>query len=320
MKNKKVLLTGAGGFIGSHLARRLIDEDAEVHILIKKDSDRFRVQDISNRVILWDGDILDYQSICACIRAARPQIIFHLAALLNVARDPALIEPMLEINVNGTLNLLRSVMEEEIALESFVNTGSAEEYGNGPVPFVEDQREMPVSPYSASKVAVTHFCQMLHRGIGLPVVTLRPFLVFGPSQDDGMFIPSLIRHCLGGRDFPMTEGNQTREFTYVEDIVAAYILAAQCPRAAGEVVNIGSGVEYKIRDVAERIVNKMGSPIRLLIGALPKRPGETEHFFCSNKKAKELLGWSPKVALDEGLERTIKWYRGNAAEFRSEVE
>jgi len=314
MKNKKVLLTGAGGFIGSHLARRLVDEDAEVHILIKKDSDRFRLQDISNKILLWDGDILDYPSICTCLRAARPQIIFHLAALLNVKRDPALIEPMIEININGTLNLLRAVIKEEISLESFVNTGSAEEYGNGPVPFIEDQREMPVSPYSASKVAVTHFCQMLYRSIGLPVVTLRPFLVFGPSQDNGMFIPSLIKHCIGGKDFPMTEGNQTREFTYVEDIVEAYILAAQCPRAAGEVINIGTGIEYKIRDVAERIVSKMGNPIRLLVGALPKRSGETEHFFCSNEKAKGLLGWSPRIALDEGLERTIKWYKENPME------
>ena len=314
MKNKKVLLTGAGGFIGSHLARRLVDEDAEVHILIKKDSDRFRLQDISNKILLWDGDILDYPSICTCLRAARPQIIFHLAALLNVKRDPALIEPMIEININGTLNLLRAVIKEEISLESFVNTGSAEEYGNGPVPFIEDQREMPVSPYSASKVAVTHFCQMLYRSIGLPVVTLRPFLVFGPSQDNGMFIPSLIKHCIGGKDFPMTEGNQTREFTYVEDIVEAYILAAQCPRAAGEVINIGTGIEYKIRDVAERIVSKMGNPIRLLVSALPKRSGETEHFFCSNEKAKGLLGWSPRIALDEGLERTIKWYKENPME------
>jgi UDP-glucose 4-epimerase len=314
VKNKRVLLTGACGFIGSHLARRLIDEGAEVHILIKKDSNQFRLRDISKNIFSWHGDILDYQSICTCLSAARPYIIFHLAALLNVKRDPALIEPMIETNMNGTLNLLRAVISEEIGIESFVNTGSAEEYGNGPIPFIEDQREMPVSPYSASKVAGTHFCQMLHRSIGLPVVTLRPFLVFGPGQDNGMFIPSLIKHCLGGRDFSMTEGNQTREFTYVDDIVEAYILAAQCPRAHGEVINIGSGIEYRIRDVAERVVNKMGNPIRLLIGALPKRSGEAEHFFCRNEKAKELIGWSPKVDLDEGLERTIKWYRDNPME------
>jgi len=320
IKNKRILLTGACGFIGSHLTRRLLDGGAEVHALVRNDTDRFRLRDLIKNISLWYGDLRDYQSICSCISNSRPQIIFHLAALLNVKRDPALIEPMLETNMNGTLNLIRSVVREQISLECFVNTGSAEEYGNGPVPFVEDQREIPVSPYSASKVAVTHFCQMLHRSMGLPTVTLRPFLVYGPNQDADMFIPSLIKHCLGIKDFPMTEGDQTREFAYIDDIVEAYILAAQHPRAAGEVINVGSGIEYRIREVAEKIVSKMGNPIRLLIGVLPKRSGETEHFFCSNKKAKELLGWYPKITLDEGLEKTINWYKENLQTFESETK
>jgi nucleoside-diphosphate-sugar epimerase len=216
---------------------------------------------------------------------------------------------MIEANIKGTLNLLRGVIEEKIILECFVNTGSSEEYGNGPVPFSEDQRERPVSPYSASKVAATYFCQMIYRSMGLPIVTLRPFLVYGPNQDTDMFIPSLIQHCLEGKDFPMTEGDQTREFNYIDDIIEAYFLAASCPQAAGEVINIGNGIEYRIKDVAEKIVDMMGNPIKLLIGALPKRPGEAKHFFCSNEKTREILVWSPKISLDEGLARTITWYR-----------
>lgn len=310
-KHKKVLLTGAGGFIGSHLTRRLLEEGAEVHVLLREDTGRFRLRDVIEKLNLWHGDLRDFQSICSCLRNAKPKIIFHLAAFRNVSRDPELIEPIVEMNMKGTLNLLEGVMKEKITLECFVNTGSAEEYGNGPVPFIEDQREKPVSPYSASKVAVTHFCQMLHRSIGFPIVTLRPFLVYGPNQDPDMFIPSLIKHCLEGRDFPMTEGVQTREFTYIDDITEAYILAAQCSRAAGEVINIGNGIECRIRDVAEKIMHMMENPMRLLVGALPMRSGETEHFFCSNKKARELLGWSPKVDLDEGLKITIKWYKEN---------
>jgi nucleoside-diphosphate-sugar epimerase len=150
---------------------------------------------------------------------------------------------------------------------------------------------------------------MMFKTMELPIITLRPFLTYGPYQDTDMFIPSLLYHCLNGKDFPMTEGTQTREFNYIDDIVDAYLLAATCRDAIGEVINIGNGIEYKIKDIAEKIVKMIGNPIRLLIGAISKRPGETSHFFCSNEKAKRLLGWSPKVGLDEGLEKTIRWYR-----------
>lgn len=309
LRGMVVLVTGATGFIGSHLSRRLLEEGADVHVLLKKDTNQFRIQDFIGNLTVWYGDLRDYSSICSCIKNSRPQIIFHLAALRDVKRDPELIEPMIDINIKGTLNLLRGIMKEKVTLKCFVNTGSSEEYGNGSAPFSEDQREIPVSPYSASKVATTYFCQMIHKSMGLPILTLRPFLTYGPNQDDDMFVPALIQHCLKKKDFQMTAGDQTREFNYVGDIVNAYLLAATNPNAIGELINIGNGIEYSIKEVAEKIVNMMGNPIHLLIGALPKRAGETNHFFCNNEKAKRLLGWSPKINLNEGLQRTIDWYR-----------
>jgi len=308
IRNKTLLVTGATGFIGSHLARKLLSEGADVHILLKKNSNPFRIKDITRDITLWHGDIRKYSEVSLCLRNVQPRVIFHLAALRNVNRDPELIEQMIDINFKGTINLLRGVIKENITIDCFVSTGSSEEYGDGPAPFNEDQREIPVSPYSASKVAATYFSQMLYKTMQLPVVTVRPLLTYGPSQDTDMFIPSLIQHCLERKDFPMTEGDQTREFNYVDDIVDAYLLAAESPGAAGEVINIGNGIEYSIRDVAEMIVRMMGNPIQLKIGALPKRPGETKHFFCNNMKAKRLLGWSPKTDLGEGLKRTIHWY------------
>ena len=309
LRSKVVLVTGAAGFIGSHLARQLLEKGAEVHVLLRRDTDQFRIQDFIEKLTVWYGDLQDHQSIVSCIRNSRPQVIFHLASFRNVTRDQELIEPMIDINLKGTMNLVRGVFEEKINLECFINTGSSEEYGDGAAPFNENQREMPVSPYSASKVAATYFCQMLHKSMGLPVSTFRPFLTYGPQQDTDMFIPSLIHHCLEGKDFPMTEGNQTREFNYVDDVVDAYVRAACSPKAIGEIINIGNGIEYRIKDVAEKIVHMMGNPIKLLFGSIPKRPGETDHFLCSNKKARELLGWSPRVSLHEGLERTISWFK-----------
>ena len=312
LRGKRVLVTGATGFIGSHLARRLHKEGAELHILLRKDSLTFRIEDIIGDLVPWYGDLTDSQSLRFCIKNSKPQIVFHLATFRNVARDVNLMDFMIDTNVKGTVNLLRSVIDEKVALECFINTGTCEEYGDASAPFHEDTKEIPVSPYSASKVAATYFCQMIYKTMDLPIVTLRPFLAYGPHQDtDVMFIPSLIAHCLRGKDFPMTEGNQTREFNYVDDIVDAYILATECQDVAGEIINIGNGIEYRLKDVAEKIVKMMGTPIRLLVGAIPKRAGETEHFFCSNEKAGKLLGWKPRTTLDVGLRKTIEWYENN---------
>lgn len=311
LQSKRVLVTGATGFIGSHLVKRLLKEGVETHVLLRNDSHLFRIQDIIGSLTVWQGDIRDYRSICFCVKNSKPQIIFHLATLRNVERDLELVNPMIDINIKGTVNLLKAVIDEKIAIGCFVNTGTCEEYGDGAVPFYESQREIPVSPYSASKVAATYLCQMVFKTTGLPIITLRPFLTYGPYQDTGMLIPSIIHHCIAGVDFPMTEGNQTREFNYIDDVVEGYMLAATCKNAVGEIINIGSGVEYRVADVAEKIIKIINTPIKLLKGVLSKRPGEAVNFFCNNEKAKNLLNWEPITTLDEGLKKTIEWYRSN---------
>ncbi len=304
-----VLVTGANGFIGSHLSRYLVNLNADVHVFVRESSDRSRIRDREDRLTVWHGDITDYSSVLRCLANAKPKIIFHLAAVRDVARDIRLLDPMFSINLTGTINLFRAVQEAGIFPACVVNTGSSEEYGKGQAPFLESQREMPVSPYSASKAASTHLAQMAYKSLGMPVVTLRPFLAYGPEQDTDMFVPSLIRHCLEKKDFRMTSGDQTRDFVYIEDVVDAYLRAAFSNSAIGEVINIGSGIEYRIRDIAEKILQKMGNPIQLIIGAREKRQGEADHFFCSNKKAYDALGWSPKTDINEGLDRTIAWFR-----------
>lgn len=309
--DKKVLITGANGFIGSHLARRLLREGASVHIFIRENGNRLRVKDLEGRVQIWEGDIRTFSSVKTCIQNSRPQVIFHLAGMRDVTRDIGLTETMIDTNLKGTLNVVSAVIENGLQLECFINTGSSEEYGDGTTPFSEEQRERPVSPYSASKVAATYFCQMLHKSLGLPIVILRPFLAYGPDQGTDMFIPSLITHCLKKEDFHMTSGEQTRDFVFIDDVVEAFLLAASMPEAIGEIFNIGTGKEHRIKDVAEMILDMTGRPIKLLVGSLKKRPGESNHFFCDNRKAEALLGWSPKTGLKEGLSKTIEWYKTN---------
>ncbi len=309
LQGKKVLVTGAFGFIGSHLSRSLLKEGAEVYALVRKESSQDRVKDIIEDIKVYFGDIRDYSAVSSCVKDSKPQIIFHLAALRDVRRDLELVNAVIDVNIKGLVNLVNAAVKGKISLECFINTGTCEEYGDLTVPFSEGRRESPVSPYSFSKVSATYFSQMVFKTEGLPMVTLRPFLTYGPFQDRDMFIPSLISHCLEGRDFKMTRGDQTREFNYVDDIVDAYLRAAVCKEAIGEVINIGNGIEYRIRSVAEKILDYMGRPVNLLIGKLDKRIGEPEHFFCRNDKAKRILNWLPKVSLDRGLQKTINWYK-----------
>ncbi len=307
LRNTKVLVTGVSGFIGSHLARRLVREGAEVHGLARAGSNLWRLGDISNEIIIHHSDIRDFTTIRTVIAVIKPQKIFHLAAYVATTRSPELIDEMVEVNLRGTLNLLRAL--NWINYDCFINTGASEDYGDNPAPFREDQIPNPSSPYSASKVSATAFCQMLHKTHGAPIITLRPFLTYGPGQEGSLLIPSLIKKTIMDEEFEMTKGEQTREFNYVDDIVEAYIKASVTPRAIGEIINIGNGLEYKIIDVVEMVLRLMESSLKPRVGALDYRPGEAWHHFCDNTKAKEILGWQPSVNLEDGLKNTINWFR-----------
>lgn len=307
LRKTRVLVTGISGFIGSHLARRLVKEGAEVYGLARAGSNLWRLGDISKDVIIHYGDIRDFATIKTVITAIKPQKIFHLAAYVDTRRSLELIDDMVEVNLKGTLNLLQIL--NGMQYDCFINTGASEEYGDNPAPFREDQVPNPVSAYSASKVSATVFCQMLHKTCRAPIVTLRPFLTYGPGQQGDMLIPSLIGKTIMGEEFEMTKGEQTREFNYVDDIVDAYIRASVTQRAIGEIINIGSGLECKVIDVVEMVLHLMESSLKPRVGALDYRPGEARHFFCDNTKAREILGWRPAINLEDGLKNTINWFR-----------
>ena len=304
---RRVLITGAGGFIGSHLARRLVGEDAQVQIILKKDEPTWRLDDILDRLDVSETDISDLPSLQSILSPFNPQVIFHLAALVDVSRSWDLIVPMINTNLLGTVNLLTALKRSQV--EIFVNTSSSEEYGDAPAPCSEDQRESPLSPYSFSKLSGTHLCQMAVQAFDLPVTTLRLFPTYGPFQESKMFIPSAIRTLLAGKEFSMSPGEQIREFTYVDDVVEAYLKVAVCPEARGEVINVGSGIPYRIRDVVDIIQKCVEDRGTVKVGALPYRKGEGMECFCDNLKLKRLTGWFPRVSLEEGLRLTVEWYK-----------
>lgn len=304
------LVTGAAGFIGSHLTRALLSKGVDVHAWCRRSNQASRLKDISSRIHLHPVDLTQEADVHASLKHIQPDYIFHLAAYRSTDRSPEVVGRAVQNNFLGTMNLLTSALSLNKKVKRIIITGSSEEYGGLTPPLHEGLREAPVSPYSASKTAAIHVGQTMARTFGLPVVALRPFLTYGPAQDADMFIPSLIEHALSGRDFKMTQGRQLREFNFVSDVVNGFLLAAAAPGIEGEVINIGNGDARSMSEIADLIVKKCGGMIQLLKGALPTRAGESS-LYCDNSKARQLLGWRPLVGLEEGLDITIQWIKQN---------
>ena len=215
---------------------------------------------------------------------------------------------LIETHFTTLQNLLETIPRRK--LKRFVQIGSSDEYGNAPAPQHEELREQPISPYSLAKVANTHFLQMLHRTEKFPAVILRLFLTYGPGQDAGRFLPQIIRGCLDNTEFPTSAGEQLRDFCYVEDIIRAILKALVEPEAEGEVLNVASGDPISIRSMIAKVCNLTGSG-RPQYGEVLNRPGENMNLYADIKKVQEMLNWSPQVSLEEGLQKTIRWYEEN---------
>jgi nucleoside-diphosphate-sugar epimerase len=307
----RVLVTGGTGFIGRHLAGALLGRGATVCVAGRRRREQLPADLFGASVDYRSADLCSAEAAGELVASCRPDVVFHLASAVDVARDLAQIETQVRGTQMPAVHVARACLEHGVG--RLVHVGTCEEYGNGRAPFREEQAAAPVSPYSAAKVAATAYVRMLSASFGLRAVIVRPFLTYGPGQDANLFVPALIRSALAGRDFPMTAGAQTREFNYVDDIVDGLLRAADSAAAEGLVVNLGCGEPHRIAAVAQLVLDLMGNPIRAELGKLPYRPGETWEFYCDNRRAREVLGWTPRVPLEEGLRRTIAWFRARNA-------
>ena len=309
LKGARVLVTGADGFIGSHLTRRLVADGAEVHALTSDVSSVFprRLLDLRGQMEIHEGNLMDRGAMDTLARSAKPTYIFHLAAYTHVGKSWQRVDECIQANIQGTMNLLQALADQ--GYERFVNTGTSEIYGDIEVPFREDAVVNPISPYSVSKYAAERFCRLFQRAYGWPIVMLRPFNAYGPAQSPDRVIPEIIVRALRKEELKMTQARQTREFNYVEDLADGFVKAATTPDVNGELFNIGGGEEISMRDVATQILEIMGNPIEPQFGALPERPTEIMRMYCDSSKARQRLGWEPSHSLRDGLEKTVEWYR-----------
>lgn len=308
VQGRRVLVTGAGGFIGSHVTRALLSAGAEVYAMSSSVSSLLpvRLADIAADLRIVEANVADRSAMDAMARAVKPEMVAHLAAFTHVGKSFRRVDESLTTNIHGTVNLLLALNGE---YERFVYTGTSEIYGDVPTPFREDARVNPVSPYSVSKYAGERYCLMFHQAYGWPVVCLRPFNAYGPWQTPDRIVPEIILTALQGRELLTTEGTQTREFNFVTDLADGFVAALSAPDVAGQVINLGCGQDIAIRDLTRQVLDLMGNPIEARIGALPHRPTEIWSMYCDNTRARELLGWHPAHTLEEGLSATIDWYR-----------
>ena len=304
----RALVTGAAGFIGSHLVRRLIAEGMEVHALTKAVSSVFpaRLADVRDRVHWLEGNLTDRSAMDAVVGRVQPDYVFHLGAFTHVGKSWYRVDECIQTNIQGTVNLLQAL--ERVEYRRFVYMGTSEIYGDIDVPFREDAAVRPISPYAESKYAGEEYCRLFHTAYGWPIVRLRPFNVFGPWQSPDRVIPEIIGRAHRREPLRMTQGRQTREFNFVEDLADGLLRAGITPGIEGELFNLGCGVEVSMRDLATTILDLMGNHIEAEFGALPDRPTEIWRMYSDSSKARERLGWEPAHSLREGLERTIAWY------------
>jgi nucleoside-diphosphate-sugar epimerase len=309
-EGRDVLVTGASGFLGAHLLRRLAGLGARCTGLHRPGSSLSRLVGLPSNVRLVASDLQDREGLSRAVVARPPRVVFHLAAY-GVDPKQKDLGTAFQSNVIGFVNLVESL--RSVPLDAFVNTGTCSEYPGGiDRPLVETDPVEPQGPYAMSKAAAVSLGQMLARTEKRPIVTLRPFTFYGPLERPDRLIPHVISSVVKGQDIRMTGGRQTRDFIYVDDVVEAYLRAAVPPVELGEVFNIGSGTATTVLALVERLRDLAGSMAPMLVGAIPYRENEMWHLCADIRKARQRLGWSPRVSLDDGLKRMLEWHRAAA--------
>lgn len=290
--------------VGANLVYRLVKDGYQVFVLARPSSNPFRLQALEDQVQILFADITDLAAVHNIMFQVKPEVVFHLAST-PFNPDTFSAEAHFRANVLGTLPLLEAL--KELKDSRLVFTSSAAEYGSGEH-LREDSVVQPGTVFGASKAAATLLVQTFARLHGIHTVVLRLFTPYGPWDPSRRLIPHTILSALQGQDVSVSEGNQERDFIYIDDVVNALIAATTKPVEGGSVFNIGSGEGVSVRGVVKLVLKLMGDPVKALFGALPTRSDEIMRMSADITAAHDILGWKPHVGLEEGLRRTIRWF------------
>ena len=319
-QDRPVLVTGAGGFIASHLVEALVAQGARVRAFVRYNS-RNDIGLLSllpaeslSKVEIIAGDLRDLPAIQAAARGVTH--VFHLGALIAIPYSYIHPAEVVETNVIGTLNVL--LAGGELGVDRIVHTSTSEVYGTAlRVPIDEDHPLQGQSPYSASKIGADKLAESFYRSFDLPVVTLRPFNTYGPRQSARAVIPTIITQVLTQDVIRLGNLDALRDLTYVSDTVTGFLRVGEAKGVEGQTFNLGTGIEVRIGDLAQQVIDMIGKPVRIELDPTRLRPekSEVQRLLSNNQLAKERLDWTPQVTLTQGLKQTIDWIRRHTEYF-----
>jgi NAD dependent epimerase/dehydratase len=324
VKNKKILVTGAGGFVGSHLVEGLVKSGARVRAFVHYNSrnDWGMLEDVDKRILreveVVASDLRDTDAVRKAVKGQ--QVVFHLGALIGIPYSYVNPRDVVDTNVGGALNVLTAARDFEA--EKIIHTSTSEVYGTAQyVPMDENHPANPQSPYAASKLAADLLALSFHRTYDLPVGVIRPFNIYGPRQSSRAVIPSIITQALLKRTVNLGSVSPTRDLTFVTDSASGFIAFAECERAAGEVVNLGSSGEVSVGQLIDLISTHLNKKIRIVRERKRIRPqkSEVERLFSDSRKARTLFGWNPKIDIEKGIKKTVSWMERNIDKYKQEI-
>lgn len=317
-------MTGAGGFLGSHLTEALVHAGADVCALVQYNSrnEWSNLEDLSKDVLrsvrVVSGDVRDAYFMRSIMKGRT--MVFHLAALIGIPYSYSAPAAYVATNIQGTLNVLQAALD--CLVERVIHTSTSEVYGTARyIPIDEEHPLQGQSPYSASKIAADKIAESFHASFQLPVVTVRPFNTFGPRQSSRAIIPTIITQAIAGRHVRLGSLAPVRDLNFVTDTVMGFLLAAKSDSAVGQVINLGSGEGISIGELANKIFAQLGVDPYIEEDPERVRPegSEVMKLVASSARAKDLLGWLPQVSLDDGLSRTLDWIRSHIKRYKTEI-
>ena len=327
MVNNKILITGADGFIGSHLVEYLIENGYNVRAFVYYNSFNSYgwLDTISNqtkrKIDFFPGDIRDPNGVREAMKGV--DIVFHLAALIAIPFSYHSPDSYIDTNVKGTLNILQAARDNNV--KRVIVTSTSEVYGTAQfVPITELHPKQPQSPYSASKIGADAIADSFYRSFDSPITIVRPFNTFGPRQSARAVIPTIISQLLNGaEEIKLGDITPTRDLLYVKDTINGFLKIAQCNELIGHEVNIATQSEISVGDLAQQLINNINPKAKIITDSVRLRPEKSEVFrlFGSNEKLKTYTNWDQKYTLEQGLKETIEWFstKENLQQYKSDI-
>ena len=323
-EGRKILVTGAGGFIGSHLVEALVEKGASVRAFIRYNSRNdvgalsLVPKEVVDHVEIEFGDLRDLPAVQEVIKGI--SYVFHLGALISIPYSYLHPAEVVETNLVGTMNVLLAARNSGV--ERVIHTSTSEVYGTAlHVPIDENHPLQAQSPYSASKIGADKLVESFFRSYNLPIVTLRPFNTYGPRQSARAVIPTIISQALTQNTIRLGNLDSRRDLTYVTDTVEGFLKVAEASGVEGDTFNLGSGNEVRIGDLAREIISIIGKPIKIVVDPNRLRPekSEVQRLLSDNSLAREKLSWGPKTSLSQGLKSTIAWVKDHMHLYRPDI-